>query len=378
MRCSILFLLITINFYAQQVMDLTSFGAIPDDGVEDTNQFIKAMQYCSSKNRILNIPRGQFIINSNEKIDIQCSIQGLGTVLNKGNYLVIKKKNTIITDITIKGGIKDNIGKGLYILADNVRIVNVKIFNVKEGGISSEGVENLTIRGCSIGNCKGKWGDGILLLRSINCLIENNYINNVQRIGIVADTNVPELKCKNIKIINNKIINSSAALDGELNGGIWVENTYNAKISNNKIENTADRGIVIAPVIKDNNRYEYFVTDNFIKNTKYAIALSGEVNNANFYILNNTISGNFERGLTTGANFNSLILDNSFFDTSQNGIKDFSLIYVDMYGAWRKSYLEITGNNKKDNPLKKDIVIYNGRFLKLNNKMKNWGVSISQ
>ena len=252
------------------------------------------------------------------------------------------------------------------------------MYNIKEGAISSEGVQNLTIADCIIDNCKGKWGDGILLLRSYNCVIENNDINNVQRVGIATDTNVPELKSKSIKIIYNKVSNSTNALDGELNGGIWVENTYNAKISNNKIENTADRGIVIAPVIKDNNRYEYFVTDNFIKNTKYAIALSGEVNNANFYILNNTISGNFERGLTAGANFNSLILDNSFFDTSQNGIKDFSLIYVDMYGAWRKSYLEITGNNKKDNPLKKDIVIYNGRFLKLNNKMKNWGVSISQ
>ena len=126
---------------------------------------------------------------------------GSGTVSN-----VCFKDNTCI-----------NIGEGCRFLSmDNVLISGNIVIGV-EGNTTDGGVTDIA---------ESKFADGFYIYESVNGVIENNYIEDCRRIGIVFEAAAsPTRKCRNWVASNNVCKDMVGHRGGERNAGLWIEGT---------------------------------------------------------------------------------------------------------------------------------------------------------
>ena len=232
-----------------ETISAKAFGAKGDGVTDDTIALQKANNYATTINATLVIGHGDYKVSN---VDITTNTKGSGKILGK---LTIRADSITISDISIDGGYvspsqKGQIGLEVYGKSD-VTIKNVTVRNCITTGIRGESATRLLITNCTISGIRGTYGDGICFNRSTDCTAAYNNISDINRIGIVSDTDVLGLKSRNIRAINNTIYNANGSTGGEINGGIWFENTLGGIISGNIITNTNERGVIITPLIDD-------------------------------------------------------------------------------------------------------------------------------
>ena len=197
---------VTFLYRWKTAVNVTSFGATPNDATDDTAAFNKAVDevYANGGGTIV-VPDGTFIINAVSGINLKSNItlaMGPNTVLdiaatNSGIYDAIRIRNE--RNITISGGtlsgernkhlgqngewgmgigiydgigitisgmtIKNNWGDGIYLGTtqygdtlfgcDNIKILGCTISDNRRSNISIVDANNVTIEDCKIANAKG-------------------------------------------------------------------------------------------------------------------------------------------------------------------------------------------------------------------------------
>ncbi|UBB90228.1 hypothetical protein J4771_02405 [Candidatus Kaistella beijingensis] len=235
-----------------EALNVRIFGAIPNDGKDDTMALKKALKYSS-----IVIPAGVYEISDKLIISKSISILGLGPV-----------------DINLK----DKVNKGMILIknAFNVRIENINFWGNRSGQVFSntnpldlsenrsiirvERSEKITIKDCVFEESEG---DGISLDNDFSFEAQKSNVNS----DIIIDGNqfisngrngVSVIHAKNVVIKNSKFYNHIAqnsmlgcGIDIEPNPGLSSNENYyieNVNIENNYLENN-NEGIQIFRIL---------------------------------------------------------------------------------------------------------------------------------
>lgn len=317
------------------------------------------------------IPNGTYRVRG--VLTVRTSIGGTGTLLfdrSTTGYLLIPVGYDGITiqGITVDGNTLSTSpytgNQGIVNRSNDVHIFNVKTRNTNGAGIRNESGHRLKVAYCDIRYCRNTFGDGIYNQVADDCVFAYNYIYDVMRIGIVCDS-AGVGKCKNPLIIGNQVSYAHGSLNGELNGGIWLENTLGGKITHNVTKQTAFRGIVVVPLIDDGLHYHYLVEGNTIIDPVGTGIAVGDGSTttpkktlADVDIRNNEIRGSYNVGISHGIHCN-VIIDQVHFG---NGNVQ-ALILTDMLGYVEKVTLQISrcskGTITYQDTTVKDIHLFN-------------------
>jgi hypothetical protein len=299
-----------LNDFAVNVKD---FGAKGDGITDDLQAFKNAIQLATTNKQSLYIPYGTYKLPT--LLDVNCSVFGDGTILGE---LRVKANDIVISGITIDGQNKNTPINLMGV--KNAVVRNITAHNANFGGIRLDACSDCKLIENHIYDIRNVFGDGICVNRSKNISVTNNTIHDITRIGIVADTDLAGEQCENIIVAYNTIYHAYGASGGELNGGIWFENTYGGLVHGNTVKDTNSvgnnkgRGIVVTALIKDGKDYPYFITDNTLIDTGWAIATGGsEKNGAKLFIDNNSIHGDYTYGMYFGGGTDAKI-SNCYFD----------------------------------------------------------------
>ena len=222
----------------EETVNVCIYGAVPDDNVDDTDAFNKAI---NDKSGMVYVPAGVYDINAETGIKLKSNtklIMDSDAVLkvkgcSEDHYNVIRARDA--ENISISGGqiigerdnhtgsggewgmgiglydcrnvtianvkISKNWGDGIYLGStddfgddlygcDNIKILNCEIFENRRSNISIVNADNVTIDGCKISNAGGT---------PPQCGI--NIEANTDGDGRVPD----EAICRNIRIINTTV-----------------------------------------------------------------------------------------------------------------------------------------------------------------------------
>lgn len=229
-----------------ETVSIKDFGAVGDGVIDDTAAFENA---ASALNDLgggtLFIPSGTYVIDA--------VITGINNIhiLGYGATIIGQIDHTYSDNVIYEGISIDNTteptltGLSCY-ESTNFIYLNNRINSVLVAGIRVYKTNNVRITGNTITkvsrlNSANAAADGILLLGCTNCLINDNYVNDFKRIGIVSDKLVEGATTfygENIIITNNNVSYAHDAdetnpTSNEYNAGIWTEETDNIIITNN-------------------------------------------------------------------------------------------------------------------------------------------------
>lgn len=263
------------------------FGAVPNDGNDDTAAINKAIEECSREGGgTVTIPAGTYNIDA-------AYDKKMGD--NRGRGIVLASNITLIMDgatLKVKGNKLDDYQ---VIALDSVNNVTIKGGTISGERSSHKGKKGEYGHGVSIWNgtninisdmkINNNWGDGIYIgsqnddrkdlknpdkITISNCTISNNRRNNI---SITRGSNITIDGCK-IKQANG--IAPQAGIDIEPNG-------VNGKIPKNRIcKNITIKNTEITVKKKDNNHFA-FVTISYGGNSKKVTSCQNvKITNCNF------------------------------------------------------------------------------------------------
>jgi hypothetical protein len=231
-----------------ETVSIKDFGAIGNGVIDDTTAFENAVAAVDLLGGgTLLIPSGTYLINS-----VITSISNIH-IIAYGATIIGQIDHTYSDNVIYEGLNIDNTtaptltGLSCY-ESTNFTYLNNKINSVLTSGIRAYKSDNVKITGNTITkvsrlNPANAAADGILLLGCTNCLINDNYVYDFKRIGIVSDKLVEGANTfygENIIITNNNVSYAHDAdetnpTSNEYNAGIWTEETDNIIITNNII-----------------------------------------------------------------------------------------------------------------------------------------------
>lgn len=211
----------SFSVFANEGVDVISYGAIPNDTIDDTRAF-------------------------QDLIDNQ-SLKGGGTLyVPKGVYL-IEAENSIV----LKDNITINFADGAVLKTIPNSLEHYQVIRIHD-------VENVQIKGNVeiIGDrnqhlgVTGEWGMGISIRGSNNILVENAIINNMWGDGIYIGSTGRQNFSENIKIIKPNLNNNRRQ-------GISIISAKNLDIISAKITNTNGTSPQCGIDIEPNNSLEF-------------------------------------------------------------------------------------------------------------------------
>lgn len=219
-------------------LNVISFGATPNDEIDDSRAFKNALRIASNYSSILYIPEGQYILNEEIKLPNNIAVEGQsskGTILTRINISSTNNTNSIDPIISAVGKSEN--------MKSNITISNLTI---KGQGPRTTGncielswVKNYIIHNVFIYDCGKKANEaGIYTRGTINGIIANNTIENSLN-GFYSSQ--PSNTTNNIKLLNNTISNS-------IKDAIQYRNGTYSNISDNKIFNASENGIHLMSV----------------------------------------------------------------------------------------------------------------------------------
>lgn len=235
---------------------ITSFGAKPNDGIDDTTAINASLAAGRSQGKPVRIPEGTFHHNNLIYVD-SVRLIGSGDLSNliATNYLkssiyvrgvnpsVEAIKHTFLT----AGTTRQSHGDACSFMLDGatgVRLLNVTVSGSPSAGIMVYGAKGTSTVPCSIKGCRvsGTLADGIHCTKSSDFVrVEGCVISNTRDDGIAVVSYVNNgTTSRNILIADNDV---SSVLWGR---GITVVGGSAIEILNNKITQTRQAGILIA------------------------------------------------------------------------------------------------------------------------------------
>lgn len=172
-------------------LSITSFGAIPGDGLDDTDALLECITEASKLQKEVWIPEGIFDFTRSESIVIAAegiTIRGAGmwhtTLQGLGAGFMIKADNVSFYDFSILGaetGRNDALGRAGFETSDqdvahkNLTIQNIWMEHLKVG-VWTYFMDHMQVVGCRIRNT---YADGINLCGGTsNSILEQNQIRN--------------------------------------------------------------------------------------------------------------------------------------------------------------------------------------------------------
>lgn len=132
----------------------------------------------------------------------------------------------------------------------DARILRCRATNTFAHGFRLLKVRGGEIRDCSTRRSRGVFGDGFLILSSIDTLVTDCTAQDYTRIGIVADrTDVTEPLCQQLTIRNcrSEFGHHASSIYGgsEFNAGVWIENCTSSTIEGVHASGNTHRGISV-------------------------------------------------------------------------------------------------------------------------------------
>ena len=173
---------------------------------------------------------------------------------------VVNSKNINISNMRISGLYNGIVvmGNDVDTLSENITLDNNVISNSGRSAITAVFVNKIVILRNRITGVLGnqvpclvnwinnsKFADGIYLDSVRSTLVEENYISDVKRIGIVVEGRLNQdhkiaFVNKNISIIKNIVLNMNSCRGTENNAGVWVEPCRSSPGNTCKINKTID------------------------------------------------------------------------------------------------------------------------------------------
>lgn len=260
------------------------------------------------------------------------------------NYMLHITQPVTIKDSYFYGNshTTDNQNKGYFALKvenTNINIINNTFTRCFKFPIYLNNCVNSKIKGNTITNVTGIWGDGILLTSSHYITVDNNNISDVTRIGVVSEGVANNLS-DNIIIINNNCYNISGADVSERNAGIWCEHTKNGVIENNTINNCGDFGIRINPTLDESGDSVFNISKNMIKGNENGLDIYSAPYVTYYTIMSNLISDSAQYGLSVRIYGYCELINNNINNSS---VAD---IYTEKESSAQGVQLCINGTNK--------------------------------
>ena len=172
-------------------VSLTDYGAVPNDGRDDTAAFIQAMNAASRAKKDLYIPPGEFNFNGARSISVNrkdMTIRGAGvwhTILRgSGAGFMVTAANVSFSDFSLIGeetARDDALGRAGFETPYSGRNSNLTIQNIwmehLKVGVWVHRNDAILVSGCRIRN---GFADGINLVGgTINSIVEQNHIRNM-------------------------------------------------------------------------------------------------------------------------------------------------------------------------------------------------------
>ncbi len=166
-------------------LSIEEFGAIPNDGIEDTDAFLQLIEAAREQGRVAWIPRGSFILNGSFKDIGGVDIRGAGMwhsrLTGSAPMFYGNGRRFAVSDLAIFGQVDyrndyspDNAFNGD--LGDGTELVRLWIEHLKCGVWSNHGTKNLRITGCRIRNTMA---DGVNLCDgTVDSLVEQCHFRS--------------------------------------------------------------------------------------------------------------------------------------------------------------------------------------------------------
>lgn len=231
------------------LINVTSYGAVPDDGLDDTSAIRNALLAAQTGDTVL-VPAGQWHVSGSLQPKSGTTLAGAGRDLTSLNYLgssssvfinISSRSNLTVRDLTLNGqnnaavedGIRGSNGSGHQFY--DLRIENL----VDSGELGPHGiyftsnVRNSVIHDNEFTNMgiDSEWGAGIRLSNGSNGnQVLQNTIQNTGRGGILTNA------ATGLTIQRNVVMGSGMSPDGE---GLGIEvwgGSHNTLIEDNVID----------------------------------------------------------------------------------------------------------------------------------------------
>ena len=326
-------------------VNLKQFGA-KGDGVTNDTEFVN-LALNNSKNRILYVPKGTYMVGN--KVNIVSNV----TIIGEGEESLFKalpgmkvssdmvvtrdRSNIIFKNIAFSGNIEHNTREKGHSASDGIHLFDMwNVSNILIDGVVFKDNVYAAIRivgGSSIRVVNSKFLNvdcGVITLGSSNVtdlLVENNYFDGHQNsepislygtgayTNIVFNNNIIKNKryataifagrgiINNITITNNTINDAATGivLAGATNGviknnkinnehvlsgggsGINISSSSNVEVSNNKVEKTSQESLRINDNTDVNIHDNEFIDGGYTNNDFYFIHFNGNNNRVKFY-----------------------------------------------------------------------------------------------
>jgi len=319
--------------------DITDYGAIPDDQIDDARAFVKILSAHPS-NMQIRIPSGTFLINTS--IDLRnndnVTILGEGSrsiikLTTQDNIIRVESKNIVIKDLALDGNSRysraanDGITTGFH--ANNLLLQNVYIHNTTGHAIQVLASKNAIINNCRFENIgfegvNSHISGGAICLNSVDgARITNNQINGFFGDGGIFTSGGGVMGFTKNVLIDNNTITGGHTDEGS---GIHIWQGTNLIITNNIIHDS--KLLYNSDSIHQGiNGISIFYGDNIVlyRNEVYRVSGVGlEIHGINIHVVDNYVhkfieNGSYACGFWLSA-ANALLENNTIEDFTNFGI----------------------------------------------------------
>jgi len=307
-------------------VNILDYGAVANDGIDDTEKIQQAIEDTSDKGGTLYIPAGTFLINP--------AFQGpnqWGAIVDRmgiyphSNMTIILDQNAVLKAIPTA---EENYSVISFVNVNNVTLAGGQVRGERYGHLGSTGEHGRVLGIWSSSNIdvintriSDAWGDGVYMWDDSNKKTENIHFCNVtvsssrrQGIGIVGATNV---LIEDSKILGSHGTSPESGINCEPNPGQQVTNVV---IRNCEISGNAGTGVRfdgLDGVTHGNRLEDSVVSDNgyngiFIDNSQ------GNILKRNL-LENNGTSTSWVAAIVLKNAQNTLVENNSLRDTLTQG-----------------------------------------------------------
>jgi hypothetical protein len=227
--------------------DVIDFGAKGHGVTNDTHAIQSACAAASNSQGggVVVFPPGTYNIDA--QIDIwgdDVEIRGTQDSILQwvggaaGAVLSFTGDRVRVSDLWIDGG-RTGAGpyvgpKGLEIAGADCELVDVIVENALDGGIRAVDCSNLLIDKCRVRNIRGDSGDGIYLQTAENAIVSKCIVSDVTRICIAVE-GTPADPSESVIVSECIVSDAHDAGGGQINAGIWCENTLSALVEKNTV-----------------------------------------------------------------------------------------------------------------------------------------------